>query len=66
MVGRQPVAKKTSSYRKKVRGASYGPLTEPWSLSQAKYGWSLRINQKNRTIAADCADVEIGIEAKMS
>jgi len=101
--------------------ASYGPLTEAWGFSGAKYGWSLRLKQKKRTIlylipqsdtflvgivlgdralsllrwddlspevlhaideaprygegtgfripvaqAADCADIEIVIEAKMS
>lgn len=29
---------------------SYGPLTEAWSFSGAKYGWSLRLKQKKRTI----------------
>lgn len=29
---------------------SYGPLTEAWSFSGARYGWSLRIKQKKRTI----------------
>lgn len=30
--------------------ASYGPLTEAWGFSGAKYGWSLRLKQKKRTI----------------
>jgi len=30
--------------------ASYGPLSEAWSFSGAKYGWNLRLRQKNRTI----------------
>ena len=30
--------------------ASYGPLSEAWSFSGAKYGWSLRLRRKKRTI----------------
>ncbi len=30
--------------------ASYGPLTEAWGFSGVKYGWSLRLKQKKRTI----------------
>ena len=30
--------------------AEYGPLTEEWSFSGAKYGWSARLRQKRRTI----------------
>ena len=29
--------------------ASYGPLSEAWSFSGAKYGWSLRLKQKLTT-----------------
>lgn len=31
-------------------GAVYGPLSEDWSLSGAKYGWSARLRQKKRTV----------------
>ncbi len=27
--------------------AGYGPLSEAWSFAGAKYGWSLRLKQKN-------------------
>lgn len=30
--------------------AGYGPLSEAWSFSGAKYGWSLRLKQKKRTV----------------
>jgi len=30
--------------------AAYGPLTEDWSFSGAKYGWSLRLKQKKRVV----------------
>jgi len=30
--------------------ASYGPLSEAWSFSGAKYGWICRLRQKKRTI----------------
>jgi len=28
----------------------YGPLTEEWNFSGAKYGWSLRLKRKDRVI----------------
>jgi len=31
-------------------GAAYGPLTEDWSFSGAKYGWILRLKQKKRVV----------------
>ena len=31
-------------------GAAYGPLTEDWSFSGAKYGWSVRLKQKKRVV----------------
>ena len=30
--------------------AEYGPLSEVWSFAGAKYGWSLRLKQKKRTV----------------
>ncbi len=30
--------------------AGYGPLSEAWSFAGAKYGWSLRLKQKKRTV----------------
>jgi len=30
--------------------AAYGPLTEEWSFSGAKYGWNCRLRQKKRTV----------------
>ena len=30
--------------------AGYGPVSEAWSFSGAKYGWSCRLLQKKRTI----------------
>ena len=30
--------------------ASYGPLSESWNFAGAKYGWSLRLRKKKRTI----------------
>ena len=30
--------------------ASYGPLSERWSFSGAKYGWSCQLRRKKRTI----------------
>ena len=30
--------------------ATYGPLSEEWNFSGAKYGWSSRLRQKKRTI----------------
>ena len=30
--------------------ASYGPLSEEWKFSGAKYGWSCRLRQKKRTV----------------
>ena len=30
--------------------ASFGPLSEAWSFAGAKYGWSLRLKQKKRTV----------------
>ena len=30
--------------------AAYGPLTEDWSFSGAKYGWILRLKRKKRVV----------------
>ena len=30
--------------------AQYGPLTEDWRFSGAKYGWNCRLTQKKRTV----------------
>jgi len=30
--------------------SGYGPLSEAWSFAGAKYGWSLRLKQKKRTV----------------
>ena len=33
-----------------VMEGSYGPLSEEWNYAGAKYGWSLRLRAKKRTI----------------